>query len=263
MIKSITACLLLVSVLSCSRSNSIEDNVHPSDVECKKELNKARIEINSGKLTYCNYTGNIIYRPLRCAEEMESLLAKKNIAYVNEGSPCIVQENRNYHCYCELMQEKIEEKYGKKMIDSLLFIADSLHVLKKLDEIYYQGSLAGTWDKPALFPGDTHYNETNHAGLQKAFDEKIKYPKGYTFTKEDNINILSVTVDVDREGKAIIADSYISYYNIATKAGDYNKQYWKYIKGVAFHLIQDTRWKPATIKNVNVNSKSSIYIYLK
>ena len=253
-------------LLSCTKQQhkSIKDSVHPSDVGCKKELREAQADIDNNKLVYCHYSGNIGFWPLRAQKEMDSLLRKFKIDYQNESSPCLVEENRNYHCYCELMQEEIEKKFGHGFTDSLLSVSDSLHVLKNLDKEYYNGSLYGSWDKPALFPGDSKYDEINHDGLQKAFDREIKYPKDYRFSDPENsLTFLQVYFTVDRYGNAKITDHHIEFYDTKTKEKNYNAKHWDYLKSIAFPLIEKTKWTPAKIKGVSVNSKNDIHINLQ
>ncbi|MDQ1164358.1 hypothetical protein [Flavobacterium sp. SORGH_AS_0622] len=252
--------------LSCNRDKkeSMENKIHPDDTSCMEELHLAKKDISNAKLVYCNYTGNIVYHPLRAQKQMDSLLHKFKVKFQNEGSPCVIENNRNYHCYCEYMEEKIVEKYGEKFIDSLLFKADSIYILKHLDETFYNGSLSGTWDKPALFPNDTHYDQTNHSGLQKVFERIVKYPKDYIYTKEANsLSYFQIYLDIDEKGKAKIIDHHFVFWNGKTKQENYNKKYWDYFKNIAFSLIEGTTWIPAKIKNINVKSRNNIIIYLK
>ena len=114
----------------------MEDKIHPNDKECFKELRLAKNDIFNNKVVYCNYVGNVGWHSLRAEKQMDSLLNKFKMKYQNESSPCVVEENRNYHCYCDFMQEKINEKYGEKFIDSLLYIADDIYISKKLNEVY-------------------------------------------------------------------------------------------------------------------------------
>jgi len=256
----------IITLLSCNsnKKKSVVDLVNLKDTSCVKELEEAKKDLENNKLSYCNYTGSFINLPLRAQKEMDSILKLHNIEFINESSPCVVDEKLNYHCYCEFMQEKIDEKFGEKFIDSLLFISDSLHVLKNLNELYYNGSMAGSWDKPALFPGDIYYDEINHSGLQKLFDSKVIYPNDYRYSKSPNsLTFLQVYLDIDRNGNAKIYDYHIEFFDYKTKESGYNKKYWEYFKEIAFALIEKTTWIPAKIKNINVNSKNDIIIYLK
>jgi hypothetical protein len=242
----------------------MEDKIHPNDKDCFEELRLAKKDISNSKLVYCNYVGSVGWHSLRAEKQMDSLLNKFKIEFQNENSPCVVEENKNYHCYCEYMQEKINEKYGEKFIDSLLFKADSIYILKHLEKTFYNGSLSGTWDKPALFPKDTHYDQTNHSGLQKAFEKNVKYPKEYIYKKgENSMAFLQIYLDIDEMGKAKITDYQFVFWNSITKKENYNEKYWNYFKNIAFPLIEKTTWIPAKIKNINVKSRNDIILYLK
>jgi hypothetical protein len=242
----------------------MEDKIHPNDKDCFEELRLAKNDISNSKLVYCNYVGSVGWHSLRAEKQMDSLLNKFKIEFQNESSPCVVEENKNYHCYCEYMQEKINEKYGEKFIDSLLFKADSIYILKHLEETFYDGSLSGTWDKPALFPKDAHYDQTNHSGLQKAFEKIVKYPKEYIYKKgENSMAFLQIYLDIDEMGKAKITDYQFVFWNSITKKENYNEQFWNYFKNIAFPLIEKTTWIPAKIKNINVKSRNDIILYLK
>ncbi|MEC4005822.1 hypothetical protein OX283_014215 [Flavobacterium sp. SUN052] len=262
--KEIIVILIIVFFISCDKRKSVYDSVNPKDSVCIKELEDAEKDLRNNKLVYCNYTGNIGFHALRAEKQMDSLLKIKNIEFQNESSPCVVDEKLNYHCYCELMQEKINEKFGSKFIDSLLFKADSIYILKHLDEVFYNGSLIGSWDKPALFPGDKYYDEHNHSGLQKEFDSKVEYEKDYRYLNgENSLAFLQVYLDIDRNGNAKIYDYHIDFFDYSKKESGFNKKYWEYFKSIAFPLIENTKWTPAKIKNINVNSRNDIAIYLK
>lgn len=260
---SITTALLLFSCHD-SAEKSVRNTVHPEDTDCIKEIAQADDDIARNQLSYCNYVGNVASHSLRAEKEMDSLLQFNKISYQNESSPCVIESNKKYHCYCDIMQEEIDKRFGKNYTDSLLYVADSLHILKNLDKQYYQGSIYGTWDKCALFPGDTHYDERNHDGLQKAFDKKVVYPKKYRYTDPKNaLNFLQVYLDIDRNGNAKIYDYLFEFYDMKTKEENYNREFWNYLKEVAFPIIEKTKWIPAKIKGIPVNSKNDIAIYLK
>lgn len=262
--KELIAIFIIVLLVSCNKKKSVYITVNPKDTACIKELQIAEVDLKNNKIVYCNYTGSPGFHALRAEKQMDSLLKIKNIEFQNESSPCVIDEKLNYHCYCDLMQEKINEKFGNKFIDSLLFKADSIYILKHLNEIYYNGSLNGSWDKPALFPGDKYYDEMNHSGLQTEFERIVKYPKNYVYkTEENSMSDLSVNLIIDEKGKATIIDSYLNFWNSKTKKDNFNKEYCKYFKDIINSLIENTKWKPAQIKGINVKSKNHIIVYLK
>jgi hypothetical protein len=243
---------------------SMEYSVHPTDTACKKEIARAKADIANAELVYCHYTGNIISHSLRAEKEMDSLLKLQGIGYKNESSPCVIQENRKYHCYCQYMEEQINRRYGEKFTDSLLEIADRLFVLHNPDLVFEKGSEAGSWDRPPVFPGDSVYNEMNHSGLQKEFDRLVEYPAGYRYTTGTNsIAVLEFDLDIGRDGKAKITDSEFLFWNMDTKEEDYNTAYHDYLRSLAAGLIERATWTPAKIKSISVHSKCNINVYLK
>lgn len=254
-------------MLSCNQTKKISvlDKVNPKDTSCIRELDKAQIDIEKGILVFCDYNTEDIGGGLRCSNEMDSLLRKYNIISRVETSPDVgVSPSLNYHCYCDLMDEQIIEKYGSKFIDSLIYLADSLYVLKHLDVVYENRGWSTNWDKPAVYPGDKYYDDMNHSGLQDAFDKAVKYPKNYRYKKDPNsINMISISLFIDEKGKAKILNYNFDFYESKANEKDYNQECRKDFIGLAKHLIEETTWKPAKIKNISVKSKNYILIYLK
>ena len=264
--KLIFPLILFLAVAACNDDikKSVEDNVHATDTTCIKEIAQAKTDIKNNKIIYCNYVGNIVWQALRAEKEMQSLLKQCGIEYQDESSPCVIQDNMNYHCYCQFMQEKIKEKFGDKFTDSLLYIADSIWIMKNRDRVFDCGSNSSCWDKPAMFPGDSTYDQTNHSGLQKEFCKIINYPNDYRSKQgENSMAMLQVYLDIDETGKAKVTDTQFVIWDSRTKEEDYNKKYWDYIKSIAIPLIEQTTWTPAKIKNIGVKSKNDIFIYLK
>lgn len=68
---------------------------------------------------------------------------------------------------------------------------------------------------------------------------------------------------VDKNGKATIRDYYITYFDLSSDKKNYNRKYHKSIKDLAFKLITEKLWKPATVGNIDVNSEFSVIIKLK
>ncbi len=258
--------LSTLTLFSCieDKKKSIEDRANLSDTTCFKEIKKAKKDLANNEIVYCHYVGNIILQSLRAQKEMDSLLKLHNIKYQDESSPCVIDENRSYHCYCEYMHEQINSKYGDKFIDSLLYIADSLYILKNIVKTFDNKSIRTKWDTPPLFPGDTSLDQTNHSGLQQAFNKLVKYPSGYKYKNGNNSGaMLKFHLDTDKTGNTKITDTEYLFWDYITKEENYNKEFYKYFKNLAVSLIENTKWTPAKIKKLSVNSKSEIFVYLK
>ena len=141
--KTFSLIFLCISLISCKfekkPQGSFFEYVSESDTTCLKEISEAKKDLEKGKLTYCHYSGNIIHNYLRSEKELIEILKENKIDFRNQSSSCVVYENQTEHCYCELMQEKINEKYGEKFIDSLLNIADEKYLNKHInDTMYYE-----------------------------------------------------------------------------------------------------------------------------
>ena len=248
---------LLLASIDCNdkskRQKSMEEDVHPSDSACKAEIAIAKSDIKNKKFVYCNYVGNIIYQALRAENEMQSLLKENGIEYYNERSPCVIEENRNYHCYCEFMQEKINEKFGKKFTDSLLDIADSLYVFRNLSDTFHY-SKCDTWPR---FPGEYEDMEYSYK-LQDTFNAKVKYPKDYIYAKNyDDNGFVDVSFIVDKNGN--VSDLGFRFIYEHEK----NEKHEAYFMSVIEPLITEIKWQPATIRNQIVISDMNIRIEFK
>lgn len=268
-IELIRIILILSSLLilfSCKqgKNKSIEETANPYDTTCFKEIKKAKKDLSKNIIVYCNYVGNIIWQGLRAEKEMESLLKLHNIKYEDESSPCVIEENKNYHCYCEYMQEQINSKFGSRFTDSLLYIADSLYILKNINDTFDNSSNRTKWDIPPLFPGDSSYDQTNHSGLQQEFNKLVAYPSGYKYKNGEHSGaMLKFYITVDKNGNAKVTDTEYLFWDYVTKQEDYNKEFYGYFKKIAISLIENTKWTAAKIKMLSINSKNEIFVQLK
>lgn len=253
-------------LFSCTekRKKLIQQAVRNNDTTCLQEIEKAKADISHEKIVYCHYTGNILFQQLRAKKEMDSLLGLYKIDYENESSPCVIEDDKNYHCYCEYMQAEIDSKYGAHFTDLLLYTADSLFISKNLDKFYDNSSKESTWDAPPIFPGDSSKGQSYHSGLQDEFNKLITYPQGYKFKNGEHSGaMLQIHLDIDQLGNATITNRYNMFWNYVTKEEDYNKEFYDYFGHIADSLIENTRWVPAKIKSLSVKSKNQIFIYLK
>lgn len=262
--------VFLMLTVSCERSNTIQkftDEIHPDDTNCLNAIKTAKNDLKKGRDIYCKSYGMLLnFEEERHAKEFDSILKSKSIEIKNAHYSDVVYKNKRQNCYCELMNLVFEERYGSKFIDSIHFISDSIWVRKNPDLIFSRGSINGKWHKPALFPGDKFYNSEYHTGLQEKFDELFKYDEKYIITNKDNgFGVAQIRVDVyvDKFGNSAIKDYYITYFDTKANKKNYNKSYHESIKNLAFNLIKQNKWKPATVGNVNVNSEFSVIINLK
>jgi hypothetical protein len=255
-----TILILAILTTSCRQSDkkvSRFDSLPKSDTTCLKELEKAKKDFKKGKLIYCNYSQ---FPRLRCEKEMTQLLEQYNILFNNEYASDVIIEGQTDGCYCDYMQEQIENQHGKKFIDSLLYIADSVYISNNLDKIYDYVD----WDKPPVFPGDKKLDPTNHSGLQTEFEKLVRYPNNYQYKTDSNsMAMVKIYLDLDEFGNAKADIAEFIFWNFKTKKGDFNTETYKPFEKIILSLIEKTKWTPAKIKSFNIKSKSEIFIYLK
>ncbi|WP_298138727.1 hypothetical protein [Flavobacterium sp.] len=240
-------CLILISCKYESKpKSSFIESIKQEDTTCLKEISEAEKEIKNGKLTYCHYSGNINNHYLRYEKELIEILKENNLEFRNEGSSCIVYKDQTENCYCKLMDEKINQKYGKKFVDSLLNVADEKYLNKQINDTMYYAKC----DRRPNYPDDKDDSKDEYSEImQKEIDNAIIYPKGYI--KRPNYDVSSfvnVYFFVDKDGNAKITNlGFI--FDIKS-----NHKFEKYFEKELKRIIKTKEWKPAQIRKRNVNS---------
>ncbi|HEY6142206.1 MAG TPA: hypothetical protein VIV55_02090 [Flavobacterium sp.] len=231
--------------------------VSQSDTTCLKEISEAKKDLEKGKLTYCHYSGNIIKHYLRSEKELIEVLKENNIDFRNEGSPCIVYENQTEHCYCEIMEEKINQKYGEKFVDSLLTIADEKYLIKHINDTMYYGDC----DRRPNYPKDKDNSDDEFSEvMQNEIDNEIIYPKGYIEIKRPNYDVsafVNIFFYVDKFGNAKITHFGFMFDKKS------NHKFEKYFENELIKIIKLKGWKPAQMRKQNVNSDMVMRYWFK
>lgn len=248
--KNFSLIFLCITLISCKfekkPQGSFFEYVSESDTTCLKEISEAKKDLEKGKLTYCHYSGNIIHNYLRSEKELIEILKESKIDFRNQSSSCVVYENQTEHCYCELMQEKINEKYGEKFIDSLLNIAEEKYLNKHINDTMYYAKC----DRRPNYPNDKDDSEDEYSEiLQKEIDKTLVYPKGYI--KRPNYNVsafVNISFYVDKNGNAKITYFWF-LFDIKS-----NHKFEKYFESELNKIIKTKDWIPAQIRKQNVNS---------
>ena len=249
--------LLTITFGACTNSNTRSkfDNISSTDTTCIKAVRRAKEDISKGELSFCYHAGSLLYEPLRCEKEMDSLLTLIGIGYKNIITSDVIYEGQTQGCYGDYMNEVILQKFGNNFIDSITYKADSIFVSKNSDKIFDYHDC----DTDPKFPGDSNDDNRNfNPGLQKAFDNKVTYPEGYIKkTPNDKLGFVNLSLLVDKKGKASIQQFSFVFDN------DKNLQFQQYFKNIYEPIIFETTWMPATIKKQNVSSTITTFIYLK
>ena len=247
----LTAFILTFSV--CKRNEKQKsrfDNVSKIDTTCSKALEKARTDLQNGKLTYCHFAGSMLYEPLRCSNELDSLLGNFGIAYKEEITSDVIFADQTQSCYCDFMKEQLDIKFTKSFFDSLLQVSDSLFVQNNLNDTFYYANC----DTRPNYPNDsdTHLDEYSEV-FQKELEKYIKYPVGYIKRSA----FADVHLYVDTVGKAAITWCWFSFER------QDNQKYEKYFEKEIERAMKKTAWTPATIRNQKVNSDMVMRVYFE
>jgi|APLak6261690433_1056193.scaffolds.fasta_scaffold15299_1 hypothetical protein len=240
-------CLIIISCKFESKpKTSFVESIKQVDTTCLKEISEAEKEIEKGKLTYCHYSGNINNHYLRYEKELIEILKENNLGFRNEGSSCIVYKDQTENCYCELMDEKINQKYGKKFVDSLLNMADEKYLNKHINDTMYYAEC----DRRPNYPNDKDDSKDEYSELmQKEIDDAIIYPKGYIKRPNyDASSFVNVYFYVDKDGNAKITH-FGFIFDIKS-----NHKFEKYFESELKRIIKTKEWKPAQMRKRNVNS---------
>lgn len=219
--------------------------VSKTDTTCLNEISEAKKDLEEEKLTYCHYSGNIYSHYLRSEKELIQILKENNIAFRNEGSSCIVYEGQTQHCYCKLMEEKINQKYGEKFIDSLLITADEKFLASHINDTMHYPDC----DRRPNYPNDKDDSEDEYSEvLQHEIDRTLIYPKGYIKRTNNNSAFVNISFYVDKYGNAKII-SFWFLFDIES-----NHKFEKYFESELNRIIKKNNWKPAQMRKQNVNS---------
>ncbi|CAC9974058.1 hypothetical protein [Flavobacterium panici] len=238
--------LLISCQLERRPKGSFFDFVPKEDTTCLKDISEAKKDLENGKLTYCHYSGNIISHYLRSQKELIKILKENNIDFRNEGSSCIVYDDQTEHCYCKLMEEKINQKYGEKFIDSLLNIADEKYLMNHINDTLYYADC----DTRPNYPNDKDDSNDEYSEvMQNEIDRTLIYPKGYIQRPNYEVSaFVDISFNVDKNGNGKIKNFWF-LFDIKS-----NHKFEKYFESELNRIIKREGWKPAQIRKQNVNS---------
>ncbi|OQP59609.1 hypothetical protein A3860_36630 [Niastella vici] len=248
-------CILAFGSCTNSDKKSKFDNISSTDTTCIKAVKRAKEDISKGELSFCYHTGSLLYEPVRCEEEIDSILTLLGIGYRNVMTSDVVYEGQTQGCYGDYMNEVILRRFGNHFIDSIMYKADSIFVSKNPNKVFNYHDC----DTDPVFPGDSSDDNRNfNPGLQIAFDSKVTYPEGYIRkTPNDKLGFVNLNLLIDKQGNAEIQQFSFVFDN------DKNLQFQKHFKNIYEPIIKGTKWIPATIKKQNVSSTITAFVYLK
>lgn len=221
------------------------------DTLCAFEENRAKKDIKGGKLTYTLLYGIGVYDFSN--KEMNELLSKYSIRLDTILTPCSrPTKGFKWNCYAELMNLEIENKFGKKFIDSLRNIADKKFVENNPNYIFDFSEC----DMTSRYTNAKSYEEF----LEKPEDDFVNglnYPKmSKNQIKKENANT-DVSFVIYRNGTVgkIKTETDLSIAK--------NKDFAKYFESEAIAFVKKAKWKPAEYRGINVNSEMHLNLYNK
>lgn len=229
---------IIITILSCNQKKN------GYEIDCDYEKKQAQNDFN-----YKNYTWTIfssVGHDYLGEEEFVKLLHQNNIKTNNPISlSCIPSSNSKYeYCHEEEMNRLIQKKFGKKFIDSLRYVAKQQFVKHHPDEIFSYTEC----DQTSKYPDATTY-DSQFDKITKAYFTHYPLPENYT--KKTSKELFSGTsakfiLTKNNEIKDLSIES--SFEN--KKNNIFEKQFNKQFKDFVLH----TKWVPAQINGINVNS---------
>jgi hypothetical protein len=266
--------LIIVFLFSCGKSKIVNfDNINylksgnNLDSLCKVETERAENDIKKGKIVYFYFFGMVAKYDSDL--EFNELLLKNNIKVDSALYYCTADELE--YCYPNRMYREIENLHGKNFIDSLRNIADKQFITKHPDKIYDYF----VCDQNSLYPNDKSYydfvrqdtvpiflNNKNYTRYSQNYEndflKSVEYPKDFVFKKENDtlVSRISAEFTLFKNGNIKSVDIQTYFYN------KINEKHSSYYSEKMKEFILKTKWVPARNKDITVNCKVLLLIFL-
>ncbi|MBC5833954.1 hypothetical protein G6N05_03580 [Flavobacterium sp. F372] len=266
--------LIIVFLFSCGKSKIVNfDNINylksgnNLDSLCKVETERAENDIKKGKIVYFHFFGMVAKYDSDL--EFNELLLKNNIKVDSALYYCTADELE--YCYPNRMYREIENLHGKNFIDSLRNIADKQFITKHPDKIYDYF----VCDQNSLYPNDKSYydfvrrdtvpiflNNKNYTRYSQNYEndflKSVEYPNDFVFKKENDtlVSRISAEFTLFKNGNIKNVDIQTYFYN------KINEKHSFYYSEKMKEFILKTKWVPARNKDITVNCKVLLLIFL-
>lgn len=221
------------------------------DTACITQEKRANRDLRNGNYTYTFLYG--LGRYDISHKEMAKLLLTYNIKADSILLPCMrPPEGFRWHCYEDIMNAGIEERFGKNFIDSLRHVADSDYIKNHPERIFsfYDCELtsryaaAKTYEEFLEKPEDDFTNSLTYAGYSKA-----------------QLRKLHANTEVDF---VIYKDGTIG--RIKTKiqqTQNFDAAFSKHFEKQAIAFVKKSKWQPAKYHGIPVSSEMHLNLYNK
>jgi hypothetical protein len=241
---------ILILASGCLQDKSAYVNhPRPTDSLCISEIQKAKKDIQNGKIVFTQSYG-FGSRRLRYEEELRQLCKTRGLVFDFDMISCLIFEGQTQGCYGSYMDELIFSKFGSGFKEALHRQADSLFLANTIT----QNKIIQYWD----------------------CDEWPRSPNEIERTNDFMPDLLISGIDIkDNQGMwpffdvsfVIEKDSTISDFDVRNFVAE-REENEKY-KDQLFALAVDSlkvkypAWVPGTIKGVPVRTNTNVRIFMK
>jgi len=262
--KNLIITLIFISLVACSQLRqtkkitnsglperiSYVSNPDHNDKLCISEIKRAKIDIEKGKIVFCQRVG-FLFGGIRYESELKKLCKQNSLVFGFDMISDVVFEGQTQGCYGNYMDKVIIEKYGLNFKENLHKTADSLYLVRtKLENKTVQywdcderprlpNEIKRTSDElPDIHIADLDIKETKgDSGGWPFFDLGFKVEKDSTIT---GFYVRSFVSETDENIK--FKD------RLFTVAVDYLKKNYPV-------------WIPGKIKGIPVRTNNNVRIY--
>lgn len=244
--------IVVMFTVACSKNkpDKVFTNGHlkpfgQKEADCNSEKERAESDFSKNKITLYHFPG--LCRPFRHEEEARQILSKYGIKFEFGEAGCLGGTSKM--CYEQTMNRRIDRRFGAHFRDSILKEAKKLYIFRHPDQVYEFEEV----DTIARYPGAKTYS----ASISKPSDDfhsTFNYPVHFIFLKKKVFSITSADFIITKNGEIEDLEVESDFENPK------NAPYKSLVeKGVA-DFIRRTKWIPATIYGIRVNSKMRVII---
>ena len=216
------------------------------DTSCINEINKAKEDIDKGKIVFCTPVG-FLFGILRFENELKKVVENYGLKFKIDLISDVEIEGQTQGCYGAYMTNFIKKKYGENFRKKIYNKADSLYVSKVIEN----NRIVDNWDcdiAPYQIGG--------------------KPERDYTITL--NINNLQIPIDCSETilmdiNFIIELDGTTNNYNVSNKVLG-NKKNELYYNKLLTHSINELKkidnWSPGQLKETYVRTLQNVRVYI-
>ncbi|MBL4755630.1 MAG: hypothetical protein JKY52_18815 [Flavobacteriales bacterium] len=226
-------------------------NPDPNDSTCIREIERAKRDIENGKVAFSQPAG-FLFGHLRYETELRQLCDKHGLVFRNDMRGCTVTQGQTQGCYGAYMNKTIIEKFGPDFKDKLHREADSIVLANATNDTlwYYE------CDERQRLPSETK-RTSDYIPSIIVTDIEIKEKKSQKYGGWPFID-LSFIVETDGSISAYYLSQFVPVL-------DQNREYKDELVKLAIREIKDKYplWVPAKIKGTPVRAYNNVRVYFE